>query len=232
MKKSYLKFQLLTFVVASLLLSSCDTVRNGDNEEVKDEFPEKKIQFDQATQMSKKFKKDMIYYFAIANAYENLVDELDSLSQTREGDPKQQSNVNLSAEEYSKLLTKLKEDVSAKMESEAFSDEVGNQKFVMSVSSWYSLKELDNFIKYSKKIAQENGNTMDGIRIYIGVVPAEEGYRKDRWNHLTTFLSPTGTPNTQTGSFISAPFYGNADLDQPNEDYGGQGTPPDATHPQ
>src|SRR5690606_16154854 len=152
----------------------------------------------QATQMSKKFKKDMVYYFAIADAYENLVDELDSLSQTRGGDPKQQTNVNLSAEEYSELLTKLKENVTKNMESEAYSDEIGNQKFVMSVSSWYSLKELDNFIKYSKKIAQENGNTMDGIRIYIGVVPAEEGYRKDRWNHLTTFLSPTGTENTQT----------------------------------
>src|SRR5690606_4224188 len=121
MKKSYLKFQLLTFVVASLLLSSCDTVRNGDNEEVKDDFPEKKIQFEQATQMSKKFKKDMVYYFAIADAYENLVDELDSLSQTRGGDPKQQTNVNLSAEEYSELLTKLKENVTKNMESEAFS---------------------------------------------------------------------------------------------------------------
>jgi len=232
MKKSYLKFQLLTFVVASLLLSSCDTVRNGDNEEVKDDFPEKKIQFEQATQMSKKFKKDMVYYFAIADAYENLVDELDSLSQTRGGDPKQQTNVNLSAEEYSELLTKLKENVTKNMESEAFSDEIGSQKFVMSVSSWYSLKELDNFIKYSKKIAQENGNTMDGIRIYIGVVPAEEGYRKDRWNHLTTFLSPTGTENTQTGSFISTSFYGAKDLPQPNEDYGSEGEPPSHTHPQ
>src|SRR5690606_7838423 len=107
MKKSYLKFQLLAFVITSLLVSSCDTVRNGDNEAVQDEFPEKKIKFEQATQMSKKFKKDMVYYFAIANAYENLMDELDSLSQTKERDPKQHTNVNLSAGEYSKLLTKL-----------------------------------------------------------------------------------------------------------------------------
>lgn len=230
MKKSYLKIQLLAFVITSLLLSSCDTV--GDNEEVKDEFPEKKIKFEQATQMSKKFKKDMVYYFAIADAYENLMDELDSLSQTKERDPKQHTNVNLSAGEYSELLTKLKENVSKNIESEAISDEIGNQKFVMSVSSWYSLKELDNYIKYSKKVAQENGNTMDGIRIYIGVVPAEEGYRKDRWNHLTTFLSPTGTENTQTGSFISTSFYAKKDLVQPGEDYGGEGEPPSHTHPQ
>src|SRR5690606_8205830 len=109
-------------------------------------------------------------------------------------------------------------------------EELSKQKFVLSVSNWYSLDELENFIAFSKHNARKNGYKMDGVRIYIGVLPKDDKY-KDKKGYLTTFISPTGSKNTQEGGFM---LY-KPSMDLPggsSAEYGNSGDPPAATYPQ
>ena len=63
-------------------------------------------------------------------------------------------------------------------------------------SSWFSLEDLTNYLKYADSQATSLGYKMDGIRIYLGAHKDEDtlvGY-------TTMFLIPTGYKNISEGS--------------------------------
>jgi len=65
-------------------------------------------------------------------------------------------------------------------------------------STWYSLKELKDYIAYIESQGKEQGYAVDGIRFYLGAYSAEN---KDpnKQNFTTIFLAPTGKKiNAQT----------------------------------
>ena len=71
----------------------------------------------------------------------------------------------------------------------------------LSVSSWYSLDELQSYINESKRQADSLGIDLNGFRIYVGVFPDEEIYGKKR-NQMAFFISPTGNRSVQQGAFL------------------------------
>ena len=97
-------------------------------------------------------------------------------------------------------------------------------------SSWYSLEDMTNYLKYADSQATAQGYTMDGIRVYLGAhkdVDSVVGYS-------TMFFVPTGYKNVSEGSSsIFSTVQKGGDLtngDGLNE--GGDGNPPSANYPQ
>ena len=54
-------------------------------------------------------------------------------------------------------------------------------------SSWYSLKDIKRYLKHAKKQAKKNGYKMNGIRIYCGAYPTQDG----EVGYSTSFIVPT-----------------------------------------
>ncbi len=97
-------------------------------------------------------------------------------------------------------------------------------------SSWYELNQVRDYLNYAEKEAQELGYTMDGVRIYLGAHPNDNG----KAGYTTLFFVPTGKPNKATASLFNFSLQpqggdipGGAGLD-----YGTQGYPPKANYPQ
>lgn len=89
-------------------------------------------------------------------------------------------------------------------------------------SSWYSLEEIENFLTYAKAQAQDLGLEMDGIRIYCGAYPEENG----ETGYSTTFIVPT-SPQTKDGGDNSHDIKGANGLNRSTT-----GFPPGANYPQ
>ena len=97
-------------------------------------------------------------------------------------------------------------------------------------SSWYSLEDITNYLKYADSQATSQGYKMDGIRVYLGAhkkVDTVVGY-------TTMFFVPTGYKNIAEGS--SSPF---ATVQKSSDLTGGSGlnggdpgNPPSANYPQ
>lgn len=97
-------------------------------------------------------------------------------------------------------------------------------------SSWYSLEDVTNYLKYADSQATTQGYKMDGIRIYLGAykdVDSVVGY-------TTMFMVPTGAKNISEGSTSlfktirkSGDLSGSDVLNQ-----GGTGFPPESNYPQ
>jgi len=62
-------------------------------------------------------------------------------------------------------------------------------------SSWWSLKDMRDYLNYAENESKDLGYTMDGVRVYLGAYPTtnEVGY-------TTMFLVPTGVENTSQAS--------------------------------
>jgi hypothetical protein len=58
-------------------------------------------------------------------------------------------------------------------------------------ATWYSLKELENYINYIKNTGKQKGYNVDGIRFYFGVYPDNEK-DQSKAGLSTIFLVPTG----------------------------------------
>ena len=97
-------------------------------------------------------------------------------------------------------------------------------------SSWYSLVELEAFIKSAKAQAGTLKHTMDGVRVYLGAHPQVGNIP----GYTTLLFVPTGYPNTAEGSMIGTKLQdGGNDIPGANGlDKGGVGTPPGANYPQ
>ncbi|GAA4278416.1 hypothetical protein [Aquimarina mytili] len=61
---------------------------------------------------------------------------------------------------------------------------------------WWSVEELEEYLKYVKKQSKKQGIDDPGIRIYFGAYP--ESKCKMHRGYSTVFLAPTGAP---AGSF-------------------------------
>ncbi|MCH7525784.1 MAG: hypothetical protein IIC74_12560 [Bacteroidetes bacterium] len=96
-------------------------------------------------------------------------------------------------------------------------------------SSWYSLKDMRDYLNYAENQAESLGYTMNGVRIYLGAHPSVNGKR----GLTTMFLIPTGTKLTSNGSMLSFTLTEDGDIfggDGLNK--GDPGDPPDANYPQ
>ncbi|MCF6295506.1 MAG: hypothetical protein L3J25_07430 [Flavobacteriaceae bacterium] len=97
-------------------------------------------------------------------------------------------------------------------------------------SSWYSLEDMKNYLKYAENQSRELGYTMDGVRVYLGAhadVKEEVGY-------TTMFLVPTGTKSISQGSMLNVSLQGGGgDISGgPGLNGGKDGEPPNANYPQ
>ncbi len=104
--------------------------------------------------------------------------------------------------------------------------------FELSVSSYYTLEELESYIAYAKREAAKQNIDLDGFRIYMGLFPNEPKFG-EKQNFLTVFISPTGRPATQKGAFFSTTQEGSSDITGIGAlEYGGNGNPPSSSYPQ
>jgi len=95
-------------------------------------------------------------------------------------------------------------------------------------SSWYKLEEIENYLAYAKQQANNNGYTLDGLRLYLGAHP-DTGNEKG----LTTlFFVPTGYENVSEGTFFSLQDGSNDLVGSDGLDMGKNGRPPGANYPQ
>jgi len=97
-------------------------------------------------------------------------------------------------------------------------------------SSWYGLKELRGYLSYAENEAKDLGYTMDGVRIYLGAHPNENGEA----GYTTMFFIPTGTANTADASMFNFMMQlGSGDIPGGGGlDHGGNGQPPNSNYPQ
>lgn len=97
-------------------------------------------------------------------------------------------------------------------------------------SSWYSLEDMTNYLKYADSQATAQGYKMDGIRVYLGAhkdVDSVVGY-------TTMFFIPTGYKNVAEGSstLFTAAQKSNDLTNGSGLNDGGLGDPPPANYPQ
>ena len=91
-------------------------------------------------------------------------------------------------------------------------------------STWYSLNDLRTFLDLAEKQAKELGYEMDGIRIYCGAYPTENG----QTGYSTSFIVPTASNKIgKEGGGESNDITGANGLN-----HGGSGKPPNASYPQ
>lgn len=96
---------------------------------------------------------------------------------------------------------------------------------------WYSIEELEDYIRYIKSKGEKKGFDVKGIRFYFGVYPDEKKYG-DNAGLMTLFLTATGKRihrNSTTGVQIMSRTIENDESDisaiEPMN-YGSIGRPP------
>lgn len=96
-------------------------------------------------------------------------------------------------------------------------------------SSWYSLRDMKDYLAYAEAQSDALGYTMDGVRIYLGAHPNEGGVV----GYTTMFIVPTGNKSVSEGNML------NLNLDNHSGDVpggpglndGDDGFPPNANYP-
>ena len=65
---------------------------------------------------------------------------------------------------------------------------------------WWSLEELEDYIKYVKKKAKKKGYKNLGLRFYLGKYGKDVHVHEDGEEHedMTLFIAPTGVHSTKT----------------------------------
>ncbi|ETN95684.1 hypothetical protein SAMN04487906_0921 [Zhouia amylolytica] len=203
MKTSLHKYFALA-VLAALVVTVFSCQPQQKEAAITVDLSNKKLKPEQAKKISKKFVTDI----------ESLFQAQDSL------------------EYYKRLLkeVQLKAEGKDPAREEMTEMAMAKNKFKLSVSSWYSVDELQSYINESIKKADTLGYSVDGFRIYIGVFPDEDQYGSKK-NTLTTFITPTGVRNVQKGSFMMLPPPSSDDIEEVDPiEYGGQRDPPDAPY--
>ena len=99
-------------------------------------------------------------------------------------------------------------------------------------SSWYSLKDMRDYLNYAESETKSKGYTMNGIRVYMGAYPDSGG----QVGYSTLFFVPTGSKILSTGNMISFNFATRASQPDipggPGLNAGDPGHPPSANYPQ
>ena len=112
------------------------------------------------------------------------------------------------------------------------SDSIVTRKGGDNRSVWFSLTDVENYIKYADSQSTALGYNMDGIRIYMAAYPDDP---KLGAGYTTVFMMPTGSESLSEGSssFFNIKRVGGGDIpggDGMND--GGLGDPPSANYPQ
>ena len=108
------------------------------------------------------------------------------------------------------------------------SDSIVKRKGGDNRSSWYGLNEVRNYLNYAENEAKQLGYTMDGVRIYLGAHPDQNGEA----GYTTMFFIPTGKQNKANASLFNFSMASNGD-DIPGGgglDHGNQVDPPGANY--
>ena len=95
-------------------------------------------------------------------------------------------------------------------------------------SSWFALKEVRKYLDYAENEAKELGYTMNGVRIYPGAHPDQNGQS----GYTTFFLVPTGHSHKSVATMLNMSLL-NDRMDIPGGgslNHGGQGDPPGANY--
>ena len=99
-------------------------------------------------------------------------------------------------------------------------------------SSWWSLEDMRNYLDYAEAESKELGYSMDGIRVYFGAYPENDG--TESAGKSTLFIVPTGIKNFSIENSTSLNMYapggdipGGGGLNE-----GGMGNPPFLNYPQ
>lgn len=96
-------------------------------------------------------------------------------------------------------------------------------------SAWWSIDDIEAYIKHARAQATTLGYDLNGIRVYLGAYP---DVSKDV-GYTTMFLAPTGVPSVSEGSSANLKAANNGDV--PGGDVlnsGEAGDPPAANYPQ
>lgn len=92
-------------------------------------------------------------------------------------------------------------------------------------SSWYSISDIRAYLKHAENQAKEKGYELNGIRIYCGAYPDENG----KVGYSTSFIVPTADiPNGKDGGSGNNSDIPDADCLNKGQD----GWPPNANYPQ
>jgi hypothetical protein len=98
-------------------------------------------------------------------------------------------------------------------------------------SSWYSLKDMRQFLDYAEFKASTGEHKMDGVRIYLGAKSGNKGL-------TTMFLVPTSSSVKIQDTYSKGSIFnfnlraGGGDIPGAGGmDYGGQGNPPGSGYP-
>lgn len=98
-------------------------------------------------------------------------------------------------------------------------------------SSWWSLKDMRDYLDYVENQTKGLGYTMNGVRIYLGVYGGKAPNGKA--DYTTMFLVPTGRKSTSQGNLLNIVQGGDKDIPGGDPLNGGDpGDPPSATYPQ
>ncbi|MEO5787698.1 hypothetical protein [Gelidibacter sp.] len=97
-------------------------------------------------------------------------------------------------------------------------------------SSWYGLDQVRNYLNYAEREAEKLGYTMDGVRIYLGAHPDQNGEA----GYTTMFFIPTGKSHKAEASMLNFSMQsGGGDIPGAGGmDLGSSGNPPRANYPQ
>ena len=81
---------------------------------------------------------------------------------------------------------------------------------------WWSLEELDEYIHYVKKEAEEKGYKNLGLRFYLGKYDKDQNKHED----VTMFIAPTGINTKEPLAPIKGQVVGAKSVDVDNNIYG------------
>ena len=97
-------------------------------------------------------------------------------------------------------------------------------------SSWYGLNQVRHYLNHAENEAQQLGYTMDGVRIYLGAHPDQNGEA----GYTTMFFVPTGKAHKSDASMFnfSMQLTGGDIPGGGGLDFGTHGHPPQANYPQ
>ena len=121
-------------------------------------------------------------------------------------------------------------DMAYNLRHKLISDSIVTRKGGDNRSSWYGLDQVREYLNYAENEAKELNYTMDGVRIYLGAHPDQNGEA----GYTTMFFIPTGKRNISKASLFNFSIQsgGNDIPGGGGLDHGNQGHPPDANYPQ
>ena len=98
-------------------------------------------------------------------------------------------------------------------------------------SSWWSLKDMRDYLDYVEDEVKKQGYTMDGVRVYLGAYPLDGANANE--GLTTMFMVPTGKKSVAEGSMSPVgmqPGSGDIPTGSPLNN-GVGGNPPQANYP-